>query len=87
MRETRYAKADVTDADDLRALLDGGDPTLSVRGDMAEECWRIVAPVLAAWRSDRVALDEYEAGGPGPGNWPSSGLGGLEATNLVTEDV
>ena len=64
-----------------------GDPTLSVRGDMAEECWRIVAPVLDAWRSDRVGLDEYEAGGPGPGNWPSSGLGGPEAANLVTEDV
>ena len=56
----------------LKGVLDG-DPTLSVRGDMAEECWRIIEPVLEAWRADRVPLDEYEAGGPGPGNWPSSG--------------
>jgi glucose-6-phosphate 1-dehydrogenase len=45
----------------LRAVLEG-DPTLSVRADTAEECWRIVEPVLAAWRSDRVPLLEYPAG-------------------------
>jgi glucose-6-phosphate 1-dehydrogenase len=45
----------------LRAVLDG-DPTLSVRGDTAEECWRIVEPVLAAWRRDEVPLLEYPAG-------------------------
>ncbi len=26
-----------------------GDATLSVRGDVAEECWRVVTPVLHAW--------------------------------------
>jgi glucose-6-phosphate 1-dehydrogenase len=46
-----------------------GDPTLSVRGDMAEQCWRIVEPVLRAWRSDEVPLDEYEAGSAGPSEW------------------
>lgn len=45
----------------LRAVLEG-DPTLSVRGDTAEECWRIVEPVLAAWRNDEVPLLEYPAG-------------------------
>ncbi|HLT84415.1 MAG TPA: glucose-6-phosphate dehydrogenase [Phototrophicaceae bacterium] len=42
------------------------DPLLSVRGDVAEECWRIVDPVLAAWREGRVSLEEYPAGSDGP---------------------
>ncbi len=52
----------------LAALLDG-DPTLSVRADIAEECWRIVGPVLAAWRRDAVPLDSYSAGSRGPRSW------------------
>lgn len=44
-----------------------GDPTLSVRGDTAEDCWRIVAPVLEAWRSGVVPLRHYPAGSAGPG--------------------
>ena len=43
-----------------------GDPTLAVRGDTAEDCWRIVAPVLDAWREGAVPLEEYAAGGDGP---------------------
>jgi glucose-6-phosphate 1-dehydrogenase len=53
----------------LRGVLEG-DPTLSVRGDIAVECWRIVEPVLTAWRDDQVPLQEYPAGSTGPGNWP-----------------
>ncbi len=53
----------------LKGVLNG-DPTLSVRGDMVEECWRIVEPVLDAWRSDRVPLEEYPAGSAGPEGWP-----------------
>jgi glucose-6-phosphate 1-dehydrogenase len=49
----------------LRGVLND-DPTLSVRGDAAEECWRIVEPVLAAWRRDEVPLLEYPAGSTGP---------------------
>ncbi|MCO1656277.1 glucose-6-phosphate dehydrogenase [Pseudonocardia humida] len=45
----------------LRAVLDD-DPVLSVRGDTAEECWRILEPVVAAWRADEVPLLEYPAG-------------------------
>lgn len=47
-----------------------GDPLLSVRADTAEECWRIVDPVLKAWARGSVPLQEYPAGGPGPGDWP-----------------
>lgn len=53
-------------------VLDGvltGDPTLSVRGDTAVQCWRIVRPVLEAWRAGRVPLDTYAAGSDGPDGW------------------
>ena len=53
-------------------VLDGvfrSDPTLSVRGDTAEECWRIVDPVVQAWRSGAVPFDEYPAGSAGPATW------------------
>jgi glucose-6-phosphate 1-dehydrogenase len=43
-----------------------GDPTLSVRGDQAVETWRIVQPVLQAWREGAVPLHEYPAGSDGP---------------------
>jgi glucose-6-phosphate 1-dehydrogenase len=46
-------------------LLRGGS-ALSVRGDEAEEAWRVVDPVLAAWRENRVVLEEYPAGSDGP---------------------
>jgi glucose-6-phosphate 1-dehydrogenase len=52
----------------LEGILDA-DPTLSVRGDTAVECWRIVEPVLRAWRDDEVALEEYPAGSGGPDQW------------------
>jgi glucose-6-phosphate 1-dehydrogenase len=45
------------------------DPTLSVRGDTAQECWRIVDPVLRAWRQGAVPLEEYPAGSTGPSSW------------------
>ena len=51
------------------AGLCSGDPTLSVRGDIAEECWRIVSPVLSAWRRNAVPLDTYAAGTSGPKSW------------------
>jgi glucose-6-phosphate 1-dehydrogenase len=46
-----------------------GDATLSVRGDVAEECWRIVTPVIAAWRKNSVSIDNYAAGSAGPKSW------------------
>ena len=52
----------------LSGILDG-DPALSVRGDAAEQCWHIVAPVLSAWREGAVPLAEYAAGSNGPQDW------------------
>lgn len=56
----------------LESLFDG-DPALSVRGDTAVECWRIVAPVLTAWRDGTVPLDDYPAGTAGPADWAPLG--------------
>ena len=39
---------------------------LSIRGDEAEESWRVVTPVLEAWEAGRVPLEEYPAGSAGP---------------------
>ena len=38
---------------------------LSVRADTAEDCWRILAPVLKSWTAGHVPLEEYPAGTPG----------------------
>jgi glucose-6-phosphate 1-dehydrogenase len=45
------------------------DPTLSVRADAVEECWRIVTPILAAWGKGAVPMEEYRAGSEGPRGW------------------
>jgi glucose-6-phosphate 1-dehydrogenase len=55
----------------LAGVLDA-DPFLSVRGDAAEQCWRILAPVISAWRGGDVAMDQYAAGSAGPSHWPAS---------------
>ncbi|UFS60527.1 glucose-6-phosphate dehydrogenase [Subtercola endophyticus] len=52
----------------MRGVL-GNDPTLSIRGDVAEQCWRIVAPVLNSWRKNEVPLESYRAGSQGPAAW------------------
>ncbi len=49
----------------LRGILDA-DPTLTVRGDAAEEGWRITEEILASFADGSVPLREYEAGSPGP---------------------
>ena len=53
----------------LLNVLDG-DAALSIRGDEAEESWRVVEPVLEAWAKDLVPMQEYPAGSPGPGARP-----------------
>jgi glucose-6-phosphate 1-dehydrogenase len=52
-----------------RLLLDvlHGDLTLSIRDDEAEESWRIVEPIVAAWSEGAVPLREYSAGSQGLG--------------------
>jgi glucose-6-phosphate 1-dehydrogenase len=51
-----------------RVLLDvlTGGRSLTVGADEAEEAWRVVTPVLDAWRDDLVPLEEYPAGSAGP---------------------
>jgi glucose-6-phosphate 1-dehydrogenase len=44
-----------------------GDATLLIRGDEAEESWRIIDPVTQAWTAGEVPLQEYAAGQPPPG--------------------
>lgn len=46
-----------------------GDPMLAVRGDVAEECWRILTPVVEAWAANEVPMEEYRAGSSGPADW------------------
>lgn len=43
------------------------DPTLFIRGDEAEEAWRIIDPVMAAWKAGDVPMQAYPAGGVPPG--------------------
>ena len=52
----------------LEQILDGNQ-LLTVRGDAAEECWRIVEPVLKAWADDKVPMETYAAGSAGPDGW------------------
>lgn len=52
----------------IRGVL-SDDPTLSVRGDVAVQCWRIVQPILDAWQRGDVPLEEYAAGSSGPESW------------------
>ncbi|MDQ1622453.1 MAG: glucose-6-phosphate 1-dehydrogenase [Actinomycetota bacterium] len=73
-RATLQAELNVSDLLPYGEVLEGvlrGDPLLSVRGDTAEECWRIVDPVLAAWGRGAVPLEEYPAGTSGPAGWPT----------------
>jgi glucose-6-phosphate 1-dehydrogenase len=43
-----------------------GNPRLFIRGDEAEEAWRIIDPVVDAWAADQVVMQEYPAGGEPP---------------------
>lgn len=60
-----------------RVLLEAlhGGSTLSVRGDEAEEAWRVVTPVLEAWAAGLVPLEEYPAGSAGPASRASREAG------------
>ncbi len=65
----QFAPSELSAYGEVLAELMDGDPTLSVRGDIAEECWRIVTPVRAAWKKNAVPLDSYPAGSDGPKSW------------------
>jgi glucose-6-phosphate 1-dehydrogenase len=44
-----------------------GDPMLFIRGDEAEEAWRIIDPVMNAWSAGAVPMQDYAAGEAPPG--------------------
>ncbi len=69
---TSFAEGELGPYGEVLAGILSDDPTLSVRGDVVEECWRIVEPVLASWKRNEVPLGEYVAGSAGPEAWPSS---------------
>jgi glucose-6-phosphate 1-dehydrogenase len=51
-----------------RLLLDAllGDPTLFIRTDEVEQCWRIVDPIIEHWQNDMSPIPTYEAASWGP---------------------
>jgi glucose-6-phosphate 1-dehydrogenase len=51
-----------------RLLLDvlTGETALSIRGDEAEQSWRVVSPILDAWAKGSIPLGEYPVGSAGP---------------------
>jgi glucose-6-phosphate 1-dehydrogenase len=67
--ETALGEGDLPAYGEVLAGILDSDPLLAVRGDNAEECWRIVEPVLDAWRRDEVPMDTYPAGSDGPRSW------------------
>lgn len=66
---TEFGAGDLGPYGEVLSGLLTSDPTLSVRADEIEELWRIVEPVLAAWRKDEVPLESYPAGSSGPESW------------------
>lgn len=72
-RTTLVAELSASDLLPYGEVLEGvltGDPLLSVRADTAEDCWRILEPVIRAWERGSVPLEEYAAGSSGPEGWP-----------------
>jgi glucose-6-phosphate 1-dehydrogenase len=43
------------------------NPMLLIRGDEADEAWRIIDPVMNAWTAGDVPMQEYPAGPAPPG--------------------
>lgn len=43
-----------------------GESIFFIRNDEAEEAWRIVDPIVEAWKGDLVPLQSYQAGSSGP---------------------
>ncbi|MCY7325037.1 MAG: glucose-6-phosphate dehydrogenase [Microbacteriaceae bacterium] len=66
---TAFVEGELGPYGEVLAGILSNDPTLSVRGDVVEQCWRIVEPVLEAWSRGEVPLDEYTAGTTGPQSW------------------
>jgi glucose-6-phosphate 1-dehydrogenase len=46
---------------------------LSIRGDEAEQAWRVLTPVLQGWAEGLVPLQEYPAGASVASFGPAAG--------------
>ncbi|MCJ1673383.1 glucose-6-phosphate dehydrogenase [Rathayibacter sp. VKM Ac-2929] len=71
-RTTLQAQPGAATLDPYAQVLAGilqGDTLLSVPGAVAEQCWRIITPVVSHWAEGGTPLDEYEAGSAGPEGW------------------
>ncbi|MEO6943266.1 MAG: glucose-6-phosphate dehydrogenase [Lacisediminihabitans sp.] len=66
---TEFAAGELAPYGEVLSGILAADPTLSVRADAVEECWRIIAPILAAWKKGAVPMEEYRAGSDGPLGW------------------
>ena len=71
--EASFPPGDLPPYGQVLAGVLASDPTLSVRGDQAVQTWRIMEPVLQAWRDNEVPLEEYSAGSHGPGDPADNG--------------
>ncbi|WP_168582911.1 glucose-6-phosphate dehydrogenase [Gephyromycinifex aptenodytis] len=69
--DARIEEASITPYGEILAGVLDGDPLLSIRADLAEECWRVLAPVLQAWEEGKVPMQEYPAGSDGP-DWDAA---------------
>jgi glucose-6-phosphate 1-dehydrogenase len=67
--DVEFAKGELGPYGEVLHGILSDDTTLSVRADAVEECWRIVAPILSAWRKGSVPVDSYRAGSAGPTAW------------------
>ncbi|MHC5795940.1 glucose-6-phosphate dehydrogenase [Lacisediminihabitans sp. FW035] len=67
--DVEFAKGELGPYGEVLHGILSDDTTLSVRADAVEECWRIVAPILSAWRKGVVPIDSYRAGSAGPTAW------------------
>lgn len=70
--KTDLGKPELTPYGEVLSGIFHDDPTLSIRGDVAERCWAIVQPVIDAWQADDVPLEKYPAGSSGPEGWTTS---------------
>jgi glucose-6-phosphate 1-dehydrogenase len=67
--DVEFAKGELGPYGEVLHGILSDDTTLSVRADAVEECWRIVTPILSAWRKGSVPVDSYRAGSAGPTAW------------------
>jgi len=64
--EVRFARQKLSAYARLLCDVLRGDPTFAIRDDEIEEAWRIMDPIIAAWRRGVSPLREYPVGSLGP---------------------